>query len=1220
MKKSMVASEMDETDILIPYFFIAYERMRWNYDKNIKKGLSNFWILVYHKTNTSFMASIRTQPFRDASVFYSFNIFSKNSNKHTQSHLGGNQTDADGIRLAGEHKGKRGKNMNRTKKKNRGTVCLLLCLLLAANTIIAAAAEPGTDKGTGLSENREHALKWLENGQDSGGEWEQDAPINAACDALVLLGEENATAQSTWLRERAAAITDPDTDTLARLIQAGETGAGTLSDLIRRQNDDGGFGLDETYTSDVFDTMLALRALLTARNSRTGGSGVSGNGADAVPDGAARKAAAYLMGRQNEDGGFAYTPYMPSDPELSADVGITLIETGLADEKTLERMDDYCVRQYRAVFSEEDCREYMKLARCLYMRGLMEEPEKTERKLEELPESDGSIHGSMEDTVQYIRLLGEIMAYHAPKLTICGMETEADSYVLETDKEQKVSLQTGITYKTNKELTVKISYSLKENGEIIQKQEEDCTLMPKGRYEETKTTAVTDFTITAGKDAAYEILVELAWTDGNGETKTWKEAPLTFTLHESRQKEILLEQTTSDGKEYTATLSWNDISDGDMRYRYRILEQKAQGEWNTTTAWDGEEKVKVLNIYPCAAAENYLKEWMEGALDESEEAAGKGLFEIDAILLDAYNRDPDSYLKDAAGNYRYDVLMFGSYDSNDYKDLSEKGYLAARAFADAGGGILFGHDTVTLSGGARHPWFAKFADALGVKLKGSYTKVPCNRVRVVKKGILTEYPWKLSGTLEIPESHSQAQYTGGTMPAEVWMEFTKYSETDGETGATDKAYLFHRGGLAMIQTGHSNGQATDDERKVLANTLFYLKQATDRTTVKPAAFRDEAPPQAPEITVSGNEARITARDGGTDYAYRVQAVPVTADGKEEKTIKESNEIHTEAVSGICGFVITVSDSPEEEVPADGADNGSPAGGATGTDGADPADNTTAPIVEAEDGTVVYSLGGLEPGKTYYLHAYAVDNAGNAGEKSVRSFTPEPEKTEDVEGKDEEKQAYMNLPYALFSTEGETTLSCSTADIQGDIYAAQAFRFQGSTLLLDGTAKSPGQVSIARGNTDEAATQEGAGETALPDYLPEILESMETAETWEEIASYNSTEITVPTRCEKTTGAWCNDVAIAADLVSEGSISLNSNRISCGTAEKTVLCSVNGNITVQATAIAGSGLIYAPNGTVTINVSDFDYRGTIIAREIRIQVSNYRHAAENTKDDQQGEQK
>ena len=37
-----------------------------------------------------------------------------------------------------------------------------------------------------------------------------------------------------------------------------------------------------------------------------------------------------------------------------------------------------------------------------------------------------------------------------------------------------------------------------------------------------------------------------------------------------------------------------------------------------------------------------------------------------------------------------------------------------------------------------------------------------------------------------------------------------------------KYYLTTWNNTAMIQTGHSRGESTEDERKVLANTLFYL--------------------------------------------------------------------------------------------------------------------------------------------------------------------------------------------------------------------------------------------------------------------------------------------------------------------------------------------------------------------------------------------------------------
>ena len=55
-------------------------------------------------------------------------------------------------------------------------------------------------------------------------------------------------------------------------------------------------------------------------------------------------------------------------------------------------------------------------------------------------------------------------------------------------------------------------------------------------------------------------------------------------------------------------------------------------------------------------------------------------------------------------------------------------------------------------------------------------------------------------------------------------------------------YLTTWNNTAMIQTGHSNGASTEDERKVLANTLFYLKQLTHKTEVLDNSVRDIADP------------------------------------------------------------------------------------------------------------------------------------------------------------------------------------------------------------------------------------------------------------------------------------------------------------------------------------------------------------------------------------------
>ena len=99
----------------------------------------------------------------------------------------------------------------------------------------------------------------------------------------------------------------------------------------------------------------------------------------------------------------------------------------------------------------------------------------------------------------------------------------------------------------------------------------------------------------------------------------------------------------------------------------------------------------------------------------------------------------------------------------------------------------------------------------------------------------------------------------------IWMEFTGTEEYDKlNLGYLKKEnlqnapkgpeynykyYLTTWNNTAMIQTGHSNGNSTEDERKVLANTLFYLKQLTHKTEILDNSARDIADPNKPENIV-----------------------------------------------------------------------------------------------------------------------------------------------------------------------------------------------------------------------------------------------------------------------------------------------------------------------------------------------------------------------------------
>ena len=80
-----------------------------------------------------------------------------------------------------------------------------------------------------------------------------------------------------------------------------------------------------------------------------------------------------------------------------------------------------------------------------------------------------------------------------------------------------------------------------------------------------------------------------------------------------------------------------------------------------------------------------------------------------------------------------------------------------------------------------------------------------------------------------------------------WDEYSEIkndqqAERELPKGMNQKYYLTTWNNTAMIQTGHSSGASTEDERKVLANTLFYLKQLTKKTEVLDNSARDIADP------------------------------------------------------------------------------------------------------------------------------------------------------------------------------------------------------------------------------------------------------------------------------------------------------------------------------------------------------------------------------------------
>lgn len=484
--------------------------------------------------------------------------------------------------------------------------------------------------------------------------------------------------------------------------------------------------------------------------------------------------------------------------------------------------------------------------------------------------------------------------------------------------------------------------------------------------------------------------------DNQGNTSDTKHIPIEIPTLEAKanHKENLIQLNWSGGKTEP--------------YTYKVFKKKeGEKQFQSVSATDYKKKVKVLNLYPYTASlmkditfQNWkgeqitlpqsalLKQWMEEPNVEDAKGYGKGLIDVDAVELNQFNKNPDEYLKSPDGSWRYDVVYAGAWDTNRQQDLSIQGEQVIEDFINSGRGFLAGHDTITQYHNLKN--FVKLSDFLRIKTypfngnvyeaRASAIQMPwigSQNIEVKKKGLLTNFPWAIGdigSKLSVPISHTNSQVSLG----DVWMNYSDWKSpfvdkdvgvgpevSDSETGlGTNNFYLTTWSNTAMIQTGHSNGKATPDEQKVLANTLFYLAQLTSDTKLADRSGQDVDAPTKPNINkallnengtvdVSYNE----SIDKGTSYDYYVESK-----GSDSQSVVKSNIAKAEVKTGLKGYSIAIDEN-----------------------------SGTIPDEKTETTTAFYQLA-VPNTKDFYIHVASVDNAGNISEVShyhyQDKFSPE----------------------------------------------------------------------------------------------------------------------------------------------------------------------------------------------------------------------------------------
>ena len=219
------------------------------------------------------------------------------------------------------------------------------------------------------------------------------------------------------------------------------------------------------------------------------------------------------------------------------------------------------------------------------------------------------------------------------------------------------------------------------------------------------------------------------------------------------------------------------------------------------------ENIKVLNIYPKEAYANYVKNWMN---EYGKDSTGKQIIHVTPVFISTFNENPSYYLG-SVGHWNYDVIVFGFADSYCDIDLTASSAEVVRRYLSTGGAAIFGHDTII----ARHTYFNSLRGFVNMDTTGDTSWAGRTQLTIQREGVFTQYPYKIGSVgsgLTISTSHVYGQIAHG----DVWITFN-------DIGTPEKSvYLSTYGNNAFIQTGHTNGSATVEEKKIIANIIFYM--------------------------------------------------------------------------------------------------------------------------------------------------------------------------------------------------------------------------------------------------------------------------------------------------------------------------------------------------------------------------------------------------------------
>ena len=174
----------------------------------------------------------------------------------------------------------------------KGISCLLACVMLLEATLLYFTKDVYSNEN--VIALKKEAVKWIEDSQNEDGSWGKSLGIYNTAEVLKYTGKQN---HSGDVREKAVKYLDTayenNNDDLYRKNSINEiTTEDKIKEIIKMQNNDGSFSVSDEYKGDIFDTLLALEAMLSS---------------ELMNKKSMEKAVLFVLSNQKEDGSFSYT-------------------------------------------------------------------------------------------------------------------------------------------------------------------------------------------------------------------------------------------------------------------------------------------------------------------------------------------------------------------------------------------------------------------------------------------------------------------------------------------------------------------------------------------------------------------------------------------------------------------------------------------------------------------------------------------------------------------------------------------------------------------------------------------------------------------------------------------------------------------------------------------------------------------------------------------------